>query len=298
MASMQFAWIARDGGMTPISDVFDNTGQPAISPDGTRVAGIVNEGNNNGDIWVFDLIRGTRQRLSFDPAWDIHPTWSPDGKTVYYVCTKDGIVRKRRADGTGDEQMVIKGWVPNISPDGTWIAFDDDNPATSSADVFLAAMPADTSSERRTLISSAKNEGTPRISPSGDYLAYESDESGRDEIYLTRFPSAEGKWQVSVAGGTRPRWDPAGGRMYFTSDAALMEVDVTEKPELRLGNPRQVFLFDDVHVLMGRSASYDVERGGKRFVMSYNASSALVSPKLKLVIVENWPAEFKKAGKK
>jgi Tol biopolymer transport system component len=299
VASMQFAWIARDGTMTAsLSDVFDNTGRPTISPDGGRFAGIVNEGNNNGDIFVFDLARGTRQRLSFDPAWDIEPEWSPDGKAVYYVCTKDGMVRMRRADGTGDEQLVIKGWSPNVSPDGKWLLVDDDDPNSISTDIFMVALPADTSSERKLLIGTKKNEQTPRVSPSGRYLAYESDESGRDEIYLTRFPGAEGKWQVSVSGGTRARWDPAGGHLYFTSDTALMEVDVTEEPELRLGNPRQLFLLDDARVYIGRTATYDVERGGKRFIMCYNASSAAASPKLKLIVAENWPAEFEKSAKK
>ncbi|MDH4036179.1 MAG: serine/threonine-protein kinase [Candidatus Krumholzibacteria bacterium] len=295
VASMQFAWIDRDAGMTPISDVFENTGHPAISPDARHFAGIVNEGNNNGDIWVFDLARGTRQRLSFDPAWDISPTWSPDGKTVYWVSTRDGVIRARRADGTGEEQMLVRGWGPDVSPDGKWMVFDADNPATSSADVFMVAMPADSTSERTAVISTAKNEGAPRISPSGNYLAYESDESGRDEIYLTRFPGFEGKWQVSVAGGTRARWE--GARLYFTSDSAMMEVEVTETPELRLGNPRQVFLIDDAHVYLGRTSSYDVERGGKRFVMSYNASSSVASQMLEMIVVENWPAEFSKPAK-
>ncbi len=295
VASMQFAWIDRDAGMTPISDVFENTGHPAISPDARHFAGIVNEGNNNGDIWVFDLARGTRQRLSFDPAWDVSPTWSPDGKTVYWVGTRDGVIRARRADGTGEEQMLVRGWGPDVSPDGKWMVFEADNPATSSADVFMVAMPADSTSERNAVISTAKNEGSPRISPSGNYLAYESDESGRDEIYLTRFPGFEGKWQVSVAGGTRARWE--GARLYFTSDSAMMEVEVTETPELRLGNPRQVFLIDDAHVYLGRTSSYDVERGGKRFVMSYNASSSVASQTLEMIVVENWPAEFSKPAK-
>jgi Tol biopolymer transport system component len=295
--SMQFAWIARDGSMSALSDVFENTGHPAISPDGTRIAGIVNEGNNNGDIWVFDLERGTRQRLSFDPAWDILPAWSPDSRSVYFVCTKDGMTRVRRADGTGDEQMVTRGWAPNPSPDGGWMLLDDDGPETGSSDIFVVAMPADTTSVRSALIATKAQEREPRLSPSGKYLAYESNESGREEIYLTRFPGAEGKWQVSVNGGTRPRWDPAGGRLYFTTDTALMEVDVTETPEIRLGNPKQVFLLDEARVLMGRTSSYDVDRGGQRFIMSYNTGNTVGNPTLDLVIVENWPAEFVKAQK-
>jgi hypothetical protein len=144
----------------------------------------------------------------------------------------------------------------------------------------------------------------PRSDPSGsdartgEYLAYESDESGRGEIYLTRFPNGEGKWQVSVEGGSRPRWDPAGGRLYFTSDTAMMEVEVVERPNLQLGNPRRLFEFKTAHVTLGHTSSYDVARGGQRFLMSYVAESATQSPTFELVVVEDWPAEFKKPTQK
>ncbi|HEU4366392.1 MAG TPA: hypothetical protein VFT13_13115, partial [Candidatus Krumholzibacteria bacterium] len=293
---MQFAWIARDGKLqSAVGDVYQIVGQQAISPDGTRVAGVVDEDGKNGDIWVFDLARGTRQRLSFDPAWEIQPAWSPDGRTVYFVKTQGGVICARAADGTGGETVVHKGWSPDVSRDGKWMVFEDDGPETVSSDIFAMSMPADTGTVAKPLIATKANEQSPQLSPSGRYLAYKSNESGRDEIYLTRFPEGEGKWQVSTGGGVKPRWDPAGQRLYYVTDKSVMEVDVSEEPELKLGNPRELFTLESAHVLMGRTSSFDVDRGGKRFIMSYDANQAGRRPTLRLAVVENWPSEFRKS---
>ncbi len=298
VAHAQFAWIGRDGTLeSAISDVYELAGHPAISPDGNRIVGVVNEGNNNGDIWVFDLARRTRQRLSFDASWEIHPSWSPDGKTVYYTAVSGALILARSADGTGEAMAVRRGWSPDLSRDGKWMTFDDDNATTGSSDIFIVKMPADSTTTATPLVSTRAAEQEARISPSGDYVAYESDESGRNQVYLTRFPGGEGKWQVSVDAGSRPRWDPAGGRLYFTSDTSMMEVDVAEKAELQLGYPREIFRIDEARVIIGRTSAYDVDRGGKRFVMSYNAASANANPRLRLVLVDNWTAEFKKPAK-
>jgi Tol biopolymer transport system component len=299
LARAQFAWIGRDGRLqSAISDVYEVVGHPAISPDGTRFAATVVEGNSNGDIWVFDLARGTRQRLSFDPSWEIEPAWSADGETVYFVAASLGSIRERRADGTGDIHSVTRGWAPCVSRDGKWMSFDDEDAATGSSNIFKVPLPVDSTVAPVTLVGTKAQEEAPRISPSGEYVAYESDESGRGEIYLTRFPNGEGKWQVSVEGGSRPRWDPAGGRLYFTSDTAMMEVEVVERPNLQLGNPRRLFEFKAAHVTLGHTSSYDVARGGQRFLMSYVAESATQSPTFELVVVEDWPAEFKKPTQK
>ena len=299
VTEMQLAWIARDGAIQSlVGDVYAIVGQQAISPDGTRLAAAVDEDGKNGDVWVFDLARGTRQRLSFDPAWEIQPTWSPDGRTVYFVRTQGGIICARAADGTGGETVVHKGWSPDVSGDGKWMVFEDDDPQTLSSDIFVMPLPADTGTVAKPLLATKAREESPRISPSGDYLAYKSDESGRDEIYLTRFPEGEGKWQVSTSGGSRPRWDPAGHRLYYVTGEALMEVEVSEDSELRLGNPHEIFTLENAHVLMGRTSSFDVERGAGRFIMSYDASQEGRRPTLRLAVVENWPAEFRKSPKK
>jgi Tol biopolymer transport system component len=277
--------------------MYQLVGMPAVSPNGRSIAALVNEDGNNGDIWVFDLERGTRQRLTFDPAWEIAPAWSPDGKLVYYSSTADGTIRSRHADGTGGETVLHRGYDVDLARDGRWMTFDLDNSANASTDIGVVAMPGDSTKEARMLIATRAEEQGARIAPSGAYLAYNSDESGRHEVYLTRFPSGEGKWQVSVNGGSRARWDPAGGQLYFTSEDAVLAVDVTETPDLRLGNPRTLFLIDDAHVRLGRTSALSPDRGGKRFVMSYNAAGDTQLSRIDFVLVESWTAEFKKNGK-
>ena len=298
VSHMQLAWIARDGSLqATLTDAYTIVGHQTISPNGQHIAVSFAE-DANGDPWVLDLARGTRQRLSSDPAWEVTPTWSPDGKTVYFVNVSDGSIRARRADGTGAEQFVHAGYTPDASMDGAFLVYEVDNGSAGSVDIHLLELPADSTSVSRPLLTSDANESVPRISPTDAYLAYASDESGRSEVYLTRFPSGEGKWQVSVGGGRRPRWDPAGGRLYYVSADAIMEVDVSERQEPQLGIPRELFKLETAGVQIGRASSYDVDRGGKRFVMSYDASTITERPTLGIVLVENWFQEFAKSAKR
>jgi Tol biopolymer transport system component len=293
----QLAFVTREGtAERKIGDVFEVVGNGALSPDGKRLAGVVNE-NNNGDVWVFDLARGTRTRLTFDSGWDIQPRWSPDGRSIYHVSVKDGTIRRRAADGTGTEHVLRKGWAPSISSDGKWMAFDDDV-ADQRTNLFFVPLPFDSSVAPTPLVATANDEWGAQISPDVAYVAYVSSESGRSEVYLTRFPDGDGKWQVSAEGGTRPRWDPRGGHLYFTTDTELWEVEVTTRPSLMLGNPRPLFKFEQAGVLMGRSSGYDVEPGGGRFVMTYNAAAGMQRAMLRLTVVENWTAEFTKTAMK
>jgi Tol biopolymer transport system component len=293
----QLAFVTRAGtAESKIGDIFDVVGNPALSPEGKRLAAVVNE-NNNGDVWVFDLARNTRTRLTFDTAWDIAPQWSPDGRFIYYVSVKGGSIHRRAADGTGAEHVVCDGWAPSVSSDGKWMAFEDDVP-DQNGNVFLVPLPFDSTAARRSLIATASDEWGGQISPDGAYLAYCSNESGRSEVYLTRLPDGDGKWQVSAHGGSRPRWDPRGGRLFFTTETELWEVAITTRPSLVLGNPGPLFKFEQAGVLMGRTSGYSVEPGGRRFVMTYNASTGVQRAMLRLTVVENWPAEFVKTAMK
>jgi eukaryotic-like serine/threonine-protein kinase len=289
----QLAFVTRDGtAERRIGDIFDGVGSAALSPDGKRLAAVVNE-NNNGDVWVFDLARGTRTRLTFDSGWDVQPRWSPDGRSIYYVTVRDGTIRRRAADGTGAEHLVHKGWGPSISPDGKWMAFDNEV-TDQGSNVFLMPLPLDSSMAPTPLVATANDEWAGQISPDGAYLAYVSSESGRNEVYLTRLPDGDGKWQVSAEGGSRPRWDPRGGHLYFTTSTELWEVGVTTRPSLVLGNPHSLFNLEQASVVMGRSSGYDVAPGGGRFVTTYNATADAQRAMLRLTVVENWSSEFTK----
>ncbi|HEX6791280.1 MAG TPA: protein kinase [Candidatus Krumholzibacteria bacterium] len=190
--AVDLAILKRDGSLdTKLEGTFQIVGQPAVSPDGKRVAAVISE-SNNGDVWVFDLVRGTRTRLTFEPGWDINPQWTPDGKDIYYTSPASALIYRVPADGSGQPSLVNRGFVGSISSDGKWLAFDRDV-AGKRGDLLAVPLPADTTTKAVVLVSTNANEAGPRISPDGRYVAYMSNESGQNEIYLTRFPEPGGK---------------------------------------------------------------------------------------------------------
>jgi Tol biopolymer transport system component len=292
--SSQLSWIKRDGSLeTVLGEPAVVVGGQRLSPDVKRVAAVVDDGSG-GDIWVYDLERGTQLHLTSDPNWDIQPCWSPDGKTIYYVSVSRASIMSLPADGTGQAIAIGAGFGPDVSGDGKWLVFDVDNTETQSIDLMAVPLPIDTTQSPRVIVSSRFDEGSGHISPSGNYLAYVSNESGENGVYITRFPVGEGKWQASVGAGSRPRWDPEGGRLYYTSEDALMELDVTERPELTLGKPRELFKLRDARVVVGRTSGFDVVAGGQRFLMSHNPQAVASQRIVRIVLVENWFSEFEK----
>ena len=136
------------------------------------------------------------------------------------------------------------------------------------------------------------SERHPAFSPDGHYLAYVSDESGRDEVYLKQFPGGEGKWQVSVNGGHWPRWSTSSDRLFYVEDNFMLEVPVQTRPSLSLGNPRRLFSGQSTGTLVsGGFFGYAVSRDGQRFLMVRNAGEE--GTKVSLTVVQNWFAEFK-----
>jgi len=273
-----------------IGDSYEIVGHPALSPDAGRLAAVISE-NSNGDIWVFDLKRGTRTRLTFDPGWDIEPSWSTDGRFIYYTSASQQKIYEVPADGSGSPRFVRPGFYPSISTDGKWMSYELDD------DLFVVPFPCDTNTVGTPLVATQAVERMPCISPDGKYIAYTSNESGRIEVYLTRFPEAGGKWQVSTQGGSRPAWDRAGGTLFYTSPTQLMRVDVTTTPSLQLGSPQPVFLLANARVVMGRTSHFAVFPGGKRFVFICGGGDTESKPHVKITVAENWVSEFKTTKK-
>ncbi len=122
-------------------------------------------------------------------------------------------------------------------------------------------------------------------------------ESGRNEIYLKPFPGGEGKWQVSVDGGSWPRWSAAGDRLYYAQEEAIMEVDVATEPRLRLGSPRIALARKPLgwRLVFGWPPGFDVEPGGERFIVAQSVGG---SQELSgIIVLENWIGEFEGAGR-
>ena len=287
----QLVWVDRQG------KVEGNIGQPqpglvlfpAISPNQRRVAVAANE-NENWDVWIHDADRGTRTRLTFDPAQEFSSDWSAAGERLVYSSGQipsNFDLLTRAADGTGDRSTLTAGYYPTVSPDGKLAAYTLRGEETQDD---LWYVPLDGDPEPTVFLQTPAREREPQLSPDGRYLAYSSDESGRSEIYLKKFPGGEGKWQVSVDGGRYPRWSRTSGELFFRNEDTLMVVEVSTEPSVMLGTPRELFSGRPNGLLFQPARRYDVAADGQRFVMVQQVGESVEAPGI--TVVENWFAEF------
>jgi Tol biopolymer transport system component len=287
------AWVDREGVVDgePASLPMSGIRSPAISPDSTRVA-VMGSESETDNIWVYDIVRKTRTRLTFGTNdWD--PVWTPDGERIVFW---DGATRAlsiKAADGTGELERLVAQELsdsgnPSISPDGKWMAFWV-QPTNTTDDIWY--MPLDGDRVPVPMLNSSFVEGEPRISPDGNFLAYYSEESGKAQIYLTRFPSGDGKWQVSVEGGRYPVWSSKGNELFFLNRTLLMQVDVVTDPSVQLGTPRALFDAAKVGVEVTGEARFDVSRDAQRFLMVQAVKEESVTPHL--VISYDWLNQFR-----
>ncbi len=205
------AWRDRTGELLETVGQPQNMAQPSLSPDGQRVAVRSNESGDN-DIWVHDLTRSTKTRLTFEDVTESDPAWSPSGREIAYRRNDPGpggTLMRKSADGTGEAVVLVESesnlrW-PDWSHDGRYLVYTESNSETQR-DIRYVELGSDgDASEPVTFLSTPANEGRPQLSPDGQFLAYVSGESGRPEIYVQPFPNGAGKWQVSGNGGDPPR---------------------------------------------------------------------------------------------
>ncbi|MCI0568769.1 MAG: hypothetical protein L0Z52_11400, partial [Acidobacteria bacterium] len=287
----QMVWVDRSG------KVLEKTGQeqreivaPVISPDGRKVAVSADE-NNNRDVWIQDLARGTRTRLTFDPSFDFPSAWSPAGDRVFFIEGLGGVstIKSKAADGTGETSTHAKGDFASLSPDGKLLAFTTRD-TKSKEDLWMMSLEGD--GKPVVLLQTPARERIPVISPDGRYVAYISDESGRDEIYLTRFPNGGGKWQVSVDGGAGPVWVKKTGELLFRNGEVMMTVPVATQPALTLGQPRELFNASESRLLVIPGKRFDLDAAGGRILAIQGVGEATIEAGI--TVVENWFAEFSK----
>lgn len=273
--------------------------QPVLSPDGSKLAFSL-EINGVADIWVVDLARHTKTRLTFGPQYSAYPVWWPDGKSVVfcYGLTGNGeSVFRQNADGTGNKEKLLEtpgiAALPfSVSPDGRYIAYmRRDSRSGTSFDIWALPMFPDKSGERKPFPLVATNfaDVTPAFSPDGKWLAYANSETGRQEIYIQPFPTGAGRWQVSTDGGTRPTWRKDGKDLFFFSpDGQVMAVEVDQVgTSLRLGTPRALFKATTVSAAEG---PYTVSADGKKFVVNTVLPQSVTEP---LTLITNWTADVK-----
>ena len=225
-------------------------------------------------IIVWDAERGVETRVTADAERTLHPQWLPGGEEIAYGrASEEQGLWVRRADGTGEPRLLLArraAAAPSFSPDGKQLAFYVLDPDTNRD---LWAAETDKPEGAYPLLRTKANEAFPRISPDGKLVAYQSDASGRWEVYVQPFPRGEGRFQVSVGGGRHALWNPRGGELFFVTANDLMVVDVAVEPRFRSGTPRR--LFDGTAIGLNLVATnrglmerhYDVAPDGRRFVV-------------------------------
>ncbi len=289
-------WFDRSGKqLGAVSEPENMATDVRLSPDGKRVA-FIQQGAAAG-VWTIDLERKTKTRITFDQQTVGYPSWSPDGKTLMFtadLANRGGTVeiRSKAADGSGTEKTLIAEQnnyhSPEWSPDGKYLTYiwgDGEKmtslwavPVTGGAKPFAVVQPP----------SPQSNIYTYRVSPDSRWVAYASDESGQDEIYITTFPEGKGKWRVSTSSGANPTWSRNMTELFFRnlSDGYLACRLTFKGPEIEVGTPQRLF-----HASVpGIGVPYDVSADGQRLLVNL-AEEEESSP---LFVAVNWPAELKK----
>jgi len=272
---------------------------PQISPDGTRAAVVWETvaSGSGGDVWVTDLERNTFTRLSFSGSATT-PTWSPDGKTIYYVYLdpsgRRSDIMRMPADGSRRAETVVSVdalvYLTGVSPDGTSALITYRNRVAGSGrdDVVKIALAKDAKVER--LIATPSDEFGGAWSPDGRFLAYQSDESGRHEIYVRSMTDGS-RWQVSTTGGEEPHWARDGRELFYRNDTKFMAVPVTTQPTFAPKAP--AMLFDGTYNLRSDSGvSFAIDADAKRFVMVRPSADGNVPSQIRIVV--NWFDELRR----
>jgi serine/threonine-protein kinase len=294
-----FVWLDRRGKREPLGLPPGIFGGFALSPDGKKVAiPIIDEGKV--DIWLYDTLRGTPTRFTFDGLSRMGPAWTPDGKKLVFISMRDGVgnIFVKPVAGSGEavqltkyKTITLNGRIPL---DGKEMPIVILSAETSSRDIFLLPLDAETLSGKATaepapFLQTPFQEQFPTISPDGRWMAYYSNETGRWEIYVQPLEESgsrsagAGRVRISTGGGEEPIWSRDGRELFYYWGSKIYVVDVTLGAKFRAGVPR--VLFDGPFVNLP-GWSFDVSPDGKRFLVVENEDLEKASSEL--VVITNF----------
>jgi eukaryotic-like serine/threonine-protein kinase len=284
-------WVDRKGAAQALPTPSRGYSGPQLSPDGKRLAvGIT--GTNPG-LWIYELARGTLTRLTTSILAP-YQIWTSDGKRITFRSALGNPFNLdwMPVDGSGVEERLITGEglpIPGSwSPDGQVLAFSEQNP-TTGWDIWVLKLEGNR--KPQPFLRTPSNEDAPIFSPDGRWLAYQSDESGRNEIYIRPFPSPGGRWQISTEGGTEPLWARIGQELFYRNGDKMMAVTIETKPNFTAAKPKLLFKGNYVVGPFSFRPNYDVSADGQRFLMVKAAEQQQAVSEIKLVL--NWSEELK-----
>ncbi len=293
--SRQLTWVDRTG------KVLSTVGDPdhasptdvELAPDGKRVV-VLRTVDGNTDIWLLDMARGVPTRLTFDPSSDQRPSWTPDGARIAFNSSRKGSFNlyQKAANGAGSDELLLESdqnkSPADWSPDGRFLLFRSLDPKTGQD---LWALPTFGDKKPFVFLKTPFNERDGQFSPDGRWVTYQSDESGRSEIYAQPFPGPGGKFQISAGGGAQPRWNRNGKEVFYVSlDSKMMAAPVKASADgqsLESGAPVELF---PVRVAGGPlpgppRQQYAVSPDGQRFLITMPAGETEASP---INLILNW----------
>jgi eukaryotic-like serine/threonine-protein kinase len=289
-------WFDRSGKETGTVDVSAAYENPVVSPELQRIAVVKREGST-GDIWILDQARGASSRFTFDPALDDGPVWSPDGTRIVFASNRNDTfdLYQKNSAGAGQDEVLLKSDHQKIpddwSPDGRFILYRDQDPKTGW-DLWVLPLTGDR--KPQSVLSTAFREIQGRFSPDGRWMAYVSDESGTNQVYVQSFPPSGNKWQISTGGGLQPRWRRDGKELFFLPgaesggpvphDVMAVGVDTSSTGVFKAGVPQKLFTVT-LNAVSGTRNTWDVTPDGQRFLVVSPRATTAVPP---ITVVVNW----------
>ena len=293
-AQRALVWVDRAGTEEALQSPLLAYQSPRVSPDGARVAVDVAD-PESADIWIHDLARGTETILTTDPAEDYAPLWTPDGDQVVFTSRREGqpLLFWKLVDTPGDAERLLSGsegrrdieadaW----SVDGQTLLFWW--AGGYRPDIGLLSIEGDRAVEM--LLDGGFAEGGPAVSPDGDWIAYRSDETGQNEVYVQRYPELGSRRTISTDGGQQPMWSPDGEELFYRGPRGMMVVPVETDPKFREGDPE--VWFDQQYYFFGSRRTYDVAPDGQRFLMVKETATDAEGPAVQIILVQNWFEEL------
>jgi hypothetical protein len=282
-------FVDRNGKETIFTDIKRQYRRLNVSPDGKYIAFCAG-GEDNPDIWLHNLARGTQQPLTSGGYINSKPNWSPDGKYVSFQSNRSGgwNIHLIRADGIGEAKPLFVSDPFQVG--GTW---SDDGrlfaffvvQTTSNRDIWVYSTQSDTAVP---FLAEEYNEHSPAISPDGKWIAYTSDQTDRNEIWITPYPGPGQKEKVSINGGVGALWSPDGHELFYREGYKMIAVSIQTTPSLNLGIPEVLFENQD-YIHIWNIPYYDIHSDGDKFVMVKDEETSLN----RINIVINWFEELK-----
>jgi Tol biopolymer transport system component len=289
-SNQQLTWFDRSG--KPLGTLGDAGffWSVEFSPDRKRVA--VCLGRENDDVWIYDVQRGLRTRFTFSPAAERTSVWSPDGRDIIFDSNAKGQfdLYRKAADGTGKEELLFADAANKIpeswSPDGRFLLFFRVD-RTTLQDIWVLPITPGAPSKPYAWLATPFREAHAKFSPDGHWVAYESNESGRFEIYVAPFPGPGSEHRISSGGGNYPRWRADGKEIFYMANGTLIAAEVAiHKASVDVGAVRSLGI-----PVTAPDYRYDVSADGQRFLV---AKPREQKSSESLTLVYNWTALLKK----